>query len=54
MASASWEASTDMSTTDSSLAAKRRLLMPERSWIHWSEESIASTSSAFITTRSGR
>ena len=38
----------------SSLAAKRRLLMPDRSWIHSSEESIASMSSEFITTRSGR
>ena len=43
-----------MSTTDSSCAAKRRSMMPERSRIHSSEESMRSQISALVTTRSGR
>ena len=53
-ASASREAATDIIWTVSSGSAKRRSLMPERCWIHSSLESIASTSSAFGTTRRGR
>ena len=48
------EAATDIICTVSSSVAKRRLLMPERCWIHSSEESIASTISALGTTRLGR
>ena len=51
---ASRAAASDMSTTDSSGAAKRRVTMPERSRIHSSEESIGSTISELGTTRSGR
>ena len=43
-----------MSTTDSSGAAKRRLMMPDRSRIHSSEELIFSITSELGTTRSGR
>ena len=38
----------------SSGAAQRRVLMPDRCWIHSSLESIASTTSAFGTMREGR
>ena len=48
------DAATDIICTVSSGPAKRRSLMPERCWIHSSLESIASTSSAFGTTRDGR
>ena len=53
--SSAWRARRSaMSTTDSSGAARKREMMPERSWIHWSEESIGPMISSFITTRSGR
>ncbi len=48
------EAATDIICTVSSGSANRRLLMPERCWIHSSEESIASTISEFGTSRRGR
>ena len=44
----------DIIWTDSSGPAQRRVLMPERCWIHSSLESIASTTSEFGTTRTGR
>lgn len=47
-------AASAMSTTLSSGRAKRRSVMPERSRIHSSEESIASTISELGMTRSGR
>ena len=43
-----------MSMTLSSSAAKWRLMMPDRSRIHSSLESILSTISEFMTTRAGR
>ncbi len=52
--SACFEAATDIIGTVSSSSAKRRVLMPERCWIHSSLESIASTTSEFGTTRRGR
>ena len=48
------EAATAMSTTLSSGAAQRRSMMPDRSRIHSSEESMRSQISALVTTRSGR
>ena len=48
------DASTDIICTDSSGPAQRRVLMPERCWIHSSLESIASTTSEFGTRRTGR
>ena len=42
---------TDIICTDSWSSAKRRVLIPERCWIHSSEESIASTMSALGTTQ---
>ena len=54
IARASRVACSDMSTTVSSGAAKRRLMIPERSRIHSSEESILSMTSELGTTRSGR
>jgi hypothetical protein len=51
---ASRAAASDIETTVSSGPAQRRDLMPERSWIHSSDESMASTISALGTTRSGR
>src|SRR5665647_773814 len=51
--SASFAAADAMSTTVSSGAAKRRVMMPERSRIHWSEESMCSQISSLVTTRSG-
>ena len=48
------DASTDIIWTDSSGPAQRRVLMPERCWIHSSLESIASTTSALGTRRTGR
>ncbi len=53
-ASASRQAATLIICTDSSGPAKRRVRMPERCWIHSSLLSIALTSSALGTTRSGR
>ena len=47
LSSASREASTLIIWMVSSGAAQRRVLMPERCWIHSSLESIASTTSAF-------
>ena len=44
----------DMSTTPSSAAAKWRVMMPDRSRIHSSEESMCSQISALVTTRDGR
>ncbi len=44
----------DMSTTDSPSPAQRRSMMPERSRIHSSEESIRSTISELGTIRRGR
>ena len=43
-----------MSVTDSSGAAQRRDSMPDRSRIHWSEESMRSQISSLVTTREGR
>ncbi len=45
---------TDMLTTDSSGPAQRRSMMPVRSRIHSSVESICSQISALVTTRWGR
>ncbi len=47
-------ANSDMSMTDSPSPAQRRSMMPERSRIHSSEESIRSTISEFGTIRRGR
>ncbi|WP_433997096.1 hypothetical protein [Barrientosiimonas endolithica] len=47
-------AASAMSTTDSSSRAQRRVTMPERSRIHWSEESIQVQTSSLVITRSGR
>ncbi len=48
------DASTDIICTDSSGPAQRRVLIPERCWIHSSLESIASTTSELGTRRVGR
>ena len=48
------EASTDIICTDSSGPAQRRVLIPERCWIHSSLESMASTTSELGTRRVGR
>ena len=47
-------AASDMSMTDSSSPAQPRLMIPERSRIHSSEESMCSQISSLVTTRSGR
>ena len=52
--SASPDAAAAMSTTVSSGAANRRVMMPVRSRIHWSVESMCSQISSLVTTRSGR
>ena len=44
----------DMPMRVSSSAAKRRVLMPDRVWIHSSEESRTSQTSSLVTTRAGR
>ncbi len=54
LASALPAAATDMSTTDSSGAAKRRVTMPDRSRIHSSVESMRSQISSLVTMRAGR
>jgi hypothetical protein len=51
---ATLEAATDIAWTVSSGPAMRRVLIPERCWIHSSLESIASTISALGTARAGR
>jgi hypothetical protein len=48
------EAPTDIDCTVSSASAQRRVLMPERCWIHSSLESIASMMSSFGMTRLAR
>jgi hypothetical protein len=48
------DACSAMSTTVSSGAANRRSMMPERCWIHSSEESMCRQISSLVTTRSGR
>jgi hypothetical protein len=48
------EAASAMSMTLSSSRAKRRVTMPERCWIHSSEESMNWQISSLVTTRSGR
>jgi hypothetical protein len=53
-ASALRAAATARSTTDSSGAAQRRSMMPDRSRIHSSVESMRSQISSLVTTRSGR
>ena len=52
--SARRDAATLIICTVSSGAAKRRCLMPDRCWIHSSEESIASMTSELGMTRDGR
>ncbi len=47
-------AAIDISATVSSSLAQRRVLMPERDWIHSSDESMRSISSELGTTRTGR
>ena len=48
------DACSAMSTTVSPGFAQRRLTIPDRSRIHWSEESIFSMISSLVTTRLGR
>ncbi len=52
--SAFFAALTDIASTVSSASAQRRSLIPERVWIHSSDESMFSRISAFVTTRRGR
>ena len=52
--SAALAASTAMSMMSTSSGAQRRCLMPVRSWIHSSEESMRGASSSLVTRRSGR
>ncbi len=54
MASALREAASAISITDSPSPAQPRVMMPERSRIHWSEESMCSQISSLVTTRRGR
>ena len=54
ISSAGRAANIDMSMTDSPSPAQRRSMMPERSRIHSSEESIRSTISELGTIRRGR
>ena len=53
-ASASRAACSDMSRTLTSSAARCRVLMPVRCWIHSSEDSIHWQTSSLVTTTSGR
>ncbi len=53
-ASALREAASAISITDSPSPAQPRVMMPERSRIHWSLESMCSQISSLVTTRRGR